>query len=77
MLFEAEQLTPIPQLYEGFKVAGVPYNGLPDDTFINRGVSNLLYTNIAIVKLAKYLDWPYVGIFEDDAYPCKDCYKHL
>ena len=27
--------------------------------------------------MAKFLDWPFVCIFEDDAYPCKDCRQWL
>lgn len=33
---------------------------------------NCAYSHASIIKLAKELDWPFVCIFEDDAYPCYD-----
>ena len=31
----------------------------------------------AMIQKAKDNDWPFVLIFEDDAYPCRDVYKRL
>lgn len=36
------------------------------------GRGNIAITHMSIVKMAKALDWPYVCIFEDDAYPRAD-----
>ena len=53
------------------------FSDLSNNIFKTSGAVNLLYADLSIIKLAKYLDWPYVCIFEDDAYPCRDCVKHL
>lgn len=50
--------TPLPTLYDGFKINGVS------------GDLNISITHNSIVRLAKALNYPFVCIFEDDAYPC-------
>lgn len=37
------------------------------------GAQNCCRTHLNIVKKAKELDLPFVMVFEDDAYPCKNC----
>ena len=32
--------------------------------------ANVRLSNLAVVKMAEALDWPFVCIFEDDALPC-------
>ena len=34
-------------------------------------------SHISAIEYAKRRKMPYVLIFEDDAYPCIDCFKHL
>lgn len=39
---------------------------------IYSGALNCSLGHLAIIKMAKCLDLPFVVIFEDDAYPCID-----
>lgn len=47
-----------PKLIPGFKVPDLP------------GYRNCTLSHLAVIKMAKALDLPFVAIFEDDAYPC-------
>ena len=35
------------------------------------GPYNCILSHVALIRMAKALDLPFITIFEDDAYPCK------
>lgn len=49
---------------------------IPNGTYHSAGwvkktnVFNCAFSHISIIKMADCLNWPYICIFEDDAYPC-------
>lgn len=63
--------TPLPKLFKGFTIP----NGIYKECgfFKTNNLCNCFFSHIAIVKMAQSLDWPFVCIFEDDAYPCINC----
>jgi hypothetical protein len=47
-----------------------PFQGYKMSGLIAR--TNIMIGHTAIVRMAKAMDWPFVCIFEDDAFPCRD-----
>lgn len=41
------------------------------------GPYNCILSHVALIRMAKALDLPFITIFEDDAYPCKQVYLKL
>lgn len=76
-IFEQQELTPIPKLYQGMEVYGIGAYWEPRHQIQDNSIAQCLYSHLSIIKMAKFLDWPYVCIFEDDAYPCRNCRQHL
>ena len=68
--FNSYNLSPLPKLFNGFTIP----NGIYKDSGIIKtsNVCNCLISHVAIVKMAQSLNWPFVCIFEDDAWPCKN-----
>lgn len=65
--FHKEDL-PMPMIFTGFQYKNGVYRSA--GIVKTRDTSNVRLSNLAIVKVAEALDWPYVCIFEDDASPC-------
>lgn len=65
--FQKEGL-PMPRVFTGFQYK----NGVYKTAGIvkTRNTANVRLSNLAIVKAAEALDWPFVCVFEDDALPC-------
>jgi hypothetical protein len=69
-VFQEHGLNPLPKRFNGFT--------LPNDIYKDIGLiktsnhCNCSFSHAAIIKTAESLDWPFVCIFEDDAYPHKD-----
>lgn len=74
-VFQEHNLNPLPKRFNGFT--------LPNDIYKNIGliktsnVCNCSFSHTSIIKTAEALDWPFVCIFEDDAYPHKDIVNKL
>lgn len=64
------QLNPLPKLYEGFQIKNGIYKEMG---FIKtKNICNCFLSHIALVKMAKILNLPFITIFEDDALPSKN-----
>lgn len=69
-VFNTYNLNPLPRRFNGFT--------LPNDIHKNIGLiktsnmCNCSFSHAALIKTVEALDWPFVCIFEDDAYPRKD-----
>lgn len=76
-IFKQHKLnTPLPNLFKGFTIK----NGINSFAgFIKtNNVINCTLSHEALIKYGQMLDIPYLCVFEDDAFPCKDiCYKLL
>lgn len=73
-VFEINKL-PIPKQYQNIRFSSLSWNiATTKQKHIQADKLNKIYgcsaTHISLVKMAKYLDLPYILIFEDDAYPC-------
>ncbi len=51
------------------------FNGIVDKH--KKPAENCRDSHLAVVKMAKKLDLPFVAVFEDDAYPCIDICNKL
>ena len=69
-VFQEHNLNPLPKRFNGFT--------LPNDIYKDIGlikssnICNCSFSHASIIKTVQSLDWPFVCIFEDDAYPHKD-----
>lgn len=72
--FAKEQL-PIPKIFRGFQYKNGVYKSAGIVKTSN--AANVRLSNLAIVKTAEALDWPFVCIFEDDAKPCINAKQKL
>lgn len=75
-VFEKSGLNPMPKFFEGIKTKQIKdYTcEVPKKC---HSVINCMMSHLFLVRLAKYLDLPFICIFEDDAYPCKDILVEL
>lgn len=60
----------MPKLFEGFQLKRVRRHEIMPEV-------NCQYSHLALIKMAKTLDWPFICIFEDDTYPCYDVKEKL
>lgn len=68
-------LTTLPKKYTGFTMPNKIYKDIGLNKTSN--TANCSFSHISIIKLAESLNWPFVCIFEDDAYPCVDIISKL
>lgn len=74
-VFQYHKLNPLPKRFNGYT--------LPNDIHKDIGliktsnICNCSFSHISIIKMAESMNWPFVCIFEDDAYPCKDITNKL
>ena len=70
---------PKPMIYNGFRNCDLKqlFNGDEKHRQRYANAYNCSLSHTGVIKMAKCLDLPYVAIFEDDAYPCRDIYKKL
>lgn len=78
-VFQTAGLKNLPTLFKGFQLK---FNGYKGGDYrqlqpINQPIISVSFTHAAIVKTAKTLNYPFVVIFEDDAYPCSDIVNKL
>lgn len=73
--FSRAGLTPMPAVFRGFEYRNGVYK---DARVIKLGdPCNVRLSNLALVKTAQAMDWPYICIFEDDALPRVDAREAL
>jgi len=66
----------LPNLFRGFTIKN-GINSLAGFIKTNN-VINCTLSHEALIKYGQMLDMPYLCVFEDDAFPCKDiCHKLL
>lgn len=68
--FIAENLVPLPKIFPGFSYRNGVYRSA--GIIKSSNAANVRLSNLAIVKMADAMNWPFVCIFEDDALPCID-----
>lgn len=66
--FSKEGLFPLPRKFRGFQYRNTGYRSA--GIVKTHDAANVRMGNIALVKMAEALDWPFICIFEDDAKPC-------
>ena len=67
--FNDAKLNPLPKLYDGFQIKNGIYKEI--GLIKTKNICNCFLSHIALVKMAKILNLPFITIFEDDALPTK------